>query len=98
MQNKLFVGSLSYNVTDQELSDLFAPFGEIVSAKVITDRDSGQSKGFGFVEFSSAEEAKAAIDAMNGKEVGGRQLTVNIAKPMGERPSRPGGNRPMRRY
>ena len=102
MQNKLFVGSLSYSVTDQELNDMFAEFGTVLSAKVITDRDSGQSKGFGFVEFSNAEEAKKAIDAMAGKEVGGRQLTVNVAKPMGDRPANRGGGsgagRPPRRY
>lgn len=91
MQNKLFVGSLAFTITDQELNDLFSPFGNVTSAKVITERDSGRSKGFGFVEFGSNEEAKAAIDAMNGKEVEGRQLTVNIAKPMNDRPSHGGG-------
>jgi cold-inducible RNA-binding protein len=98
MQNKLFVGSLAYTVTDQELKDLFAPFGNVVSAKVITDRDSGQSKGFGFVEFEGSEEAKAAIAALNGKEVNGRQLTVNVAKPMGDRPNRGGGHTMRSRY
>ncbi len=96
MQNKLFVGSLAFTITDQGLSELFAPFGNVVSAKVITDRDTGNSKGFGFVEFTKNEEAKAAIDAMNGKEVDGRRLTVNVAKPMGDRPSHGGNDRPMR--
>ena len=91
MQNKLFVGSLSYSLTDQELEELFTEFGTVTSAKVITDRDSGQSKGFGFVEMSDEEAAKKAIAALNGKEVGGRRLTVNVAKPMSDRPrnSRP---------
>lgn len=92
MQNKLFVGSLTYSVNDNQLADLFAPFGTIVSAKVITDRDSGQSKGFGFVEYENDDQAKAAIAEMNGKEVDGRRLTVNVAKPMGERPARGNGN------
>lgn len=95
MQNKIFVGSLSYTTTDEQLAELFAAHGTVVSAKVITDRDTGQSKGFGFVEMSSAEEAQTAIKALSGKEVGGRQLTVNIAKPMGDRPA---GNRPRPRY
>ena len=91
MQNKLFVGSLSYSLTDQELEELFTEFGTVTSAKVITDRDSGQSKGFGFVEMGDEEQAKKAIAALNGKEVGGRRLTVNVAKPMSDRPrtSRP---------
>lgn len=95
MQNKLFVGSLAYTVTDKELEELFAQFGTVASAKVITDRDTGQSKGFAFVEMSTQEEAAQAITGLNGKEVGGRQLTVNVAKPMAPRPAQ---GRPMRRY
>ncbi len=92
MQNKLFVGSLSYNVTDEQLAEAFASFGTVVSAKVIMDRDSGRSKGFGFVEFESDEQAKAAIDGMNGREIDGRPVTVNVAKPMTDRPNRGWGN------
>lgn len=88
MQNKLFVGSLAYGVSDQDLTELFQPSGTVVSAKVIMDRDSGQSRGFGFVEMSSEEEAQAAIKALQGKEVSGRQITVNLAKPQAERPQR----------
>jgi cold-inducible RNA-binding protein len=84
--SKLFVGSLSYNVTNDQLADLFKEFGAVESAQVIMNRDTGQSKGFGFVEMSNDDEAKAAIQAMNGKEVDGRRLTVNEARPREERP------------
>jgi RNA recognition motif-containing protein len=77
---KLFVGNLPRSTTDDQLRDLFLPFGTPDSAKVITDRDTGQSKGFGFVEFGNAEEAKKAM-SLNGKDVGGRALTVNEARP-----------------
>lgn len=90
MASKLFVGSLAYSITDEELSQMFAEAGTVVSAKVIIDRDSGQSKGFGFVEMTTDAEAQNAISALNGKDVSGRRLTVNIAKPMPERTSRPG--------
>jgi cold-inducible RNA-binding protein len=93
MSNKLFVGSLGYQVTEDELKGLFAPAGTVSSVKIITDRDSGQSKGFGFVEMSTDEEAQAAIKLMNGKEIAGRQLTVNVARPMAERPDRSNFNR-----
>ena len=96
MQNKLFVGSLAFSVTDEQLSELFAEFGTVVSAKVITDRDSGNSKGFGFVELENNDQAKAAIAALNGKEVNGRQLNVTIAKPMTDRPKSGGSFRPTR--
>ena len=86
---KLYVGNLSYSVTDADLRDLFAPYGEPDSAKVITDRDSGRSKGFGFVEFSDDAQAQAAMSALNGKDHGGRALTVNEARPRPES----GGNR-----
>jgi RNA recognition motif-containing protein len=79
--NKLYVGNLSYNVGDSELEQLLATFGTVSSAKVITDRDTGRSKGFGFVEMGTNEEASAAIAALNGKEIDGRALTVNEAKP-----------------
>lgn len=84
MGKKLYVGNLTYEVTDQELSDLFQPFGSVQSAQVITDRMSGRSKGFGFVEMSSNQEAEAAISALNGKEHNGRALTVNEARPKTE--------------
>jgi cold-inducible RNA-binding protein len=77
---KLYVGNLSYNISDDQLRDLFARFGNPESARVVTDRDSGQSKGFGFVEFRNDEEAKAAM-SLNGTEFGGRKLTVNEARP-----------------
>jgi RNA recognition motif-containing protein len=79
--NKLYVGNLSYNVGDSELEQLFSTFGTVSSAKVITDRDTGRPKGFGFVEMGSTDEANAAIAALNGKEIDGRALTVNEAKP-----------------
>jgi RNA recognition motif-containing protein len=77
---KLYVGNLSYNISDDQLRDLFSRFGNPESARVVTDRDSGQSKGFGFVEFRNDEEAKAAM-SLNGTEFGGRKLTVNEARP-----------------
>lgn len=89
MAAKLYVGNLTYAVTDATLEAMFAPYGTVQSAQVIMDRDTGRSKGFGFVEMGSSQEAQAAIDAMNGKEVEGRKLTVNEARPREER--RPGG-------
>jgi cold-inducible RNA-binding protein len=86
MATKLFVGSLSYSVDDTQLRDFFATVGEVVSANVITDRSSGQSKGFGFVEMSSEKEAAEAIKQLNNKELDGRSITVNEAKPREERP------------
>jgi RNA recognition motif-containing protein len=84
MGRKLYVGNLSYSVRDSDLQDLFADFGTVDSAQVIMDRDTGRSKGFGFVEMSSDEEARQAISALNGKEVEGRNLTVNEARPKEE--------------
>src|SRR5205809_7147490 len=81
MGRKLYVGNLSYNVTDGELAKMFEAHGTVASAQVIMDRDTGRSKGFGFVEMGSDQEAQAAIAAMNGKEVEGRALTVNEARP-----------------
>ena len=81
MAKKLYVGNLSYEVADSDLQNLFTPHGTVQSAQVIMDRDTGRSKGFGFVEMGSDQEAQAAIAALNGKEVGGRALTVNEARP-----------------
>jgi RNA recognition motif-containing protein len=86
MATKLFVGSLSWNVKDDQLKDFFSEAGEVVSAKVITERESGRSRGFGFVEMSSDDEAKAAVDKLNGKELDGRAITVNEARPKEDRP------------
>src|SRR3954451_1768428 len=81
MGKKLYVGNLAYGVTDSELQQMFGAYGTVQSAQVIMDRDTGRSKGFGFVEMSSDAEAQAAIAGLNGKESGGRNLTVNEAKP-----------------
>jgi cold-inducible RNA-binding protein len=88
MNNKLYVGNLSYSVRDDDLQQQFSAFGQVNSAKVMMERDTGRSKGFGFVEMGSAQEAQAAIDGLNGKNMGGRDLTVNIARPMEARPPR----------
>jgi cold-inducible RNA-binding protein len=82
MENKLYVGNLSYSMRDDTLQQQFSSFGHVNSAKVMMDRDSGRSKGFGFVEMGSAEEAQAAIQGLNGKQVDGRAITVNVARPM----------------
>ncbi|MDP4038420.1 MAG: RNA-binding protein [bacterium] len=87
---KLYVGGLAYSVTDKELETLFAEQGKVVSAVVIKDRDSGQSKGFGFVEMAELKEGQNAIKELNGKEVGGRAIIVNQARPQEDR--RPGGS------
>ena len=81
MGKKLYVGNLGYGVTDADLEKMFQPHGAVQSAQVIMDRDTGRSKGFGFVEMGSDQEAQAAIAALNGKEVDGRALTVNEARP-----------------
>lgn len=91
MGKKLYVGNLSYDVNDADLQQLFAQHGNVASAVIIQDRMSGRSKGFGFVEMSTDEEAQAAIAALNGKEYSGRVLTVNEAKPREERPGGGGG-------
>jgi RNA recognition motif-containing protein len=90
---KLYVGNLSYNVSSADLQQLFAPHGDVQSAQVIEDRDSGRSKGFGFVEMGSDEEARTAIAALNGQEHDGRALTVNEAKPRENRGGFGGGSR-----
>ena len=84
MAKNLYVGNLSYGMTDSDLQNLFGPHGTVQSAQVIMDRDTGRSKGFGFVEMGSDQEAQAAIQALNGKEVDGRSLTVNEARPRPE--------------
>lgn len=81
MGSKIYVGGLPYSATEQQLSDLFAAHGSVASARIITDKFTGQSRGFGFVEMSSEAEARAAIAALNGAEMGGRTLTVNEARP-----------------
>src|SRR5258707_3070124 len=91
MGTKLYVGNLSFRTTSDELRDAFAAVGNVESASVIEDRDTGRSRGFAFVEMATAEEAAAAIEQFNGKEVGGRNLTVNEAKPRAERGGRGGG-------
>ena len=89
MAKKLYVGNLSYNTTEDGLRNLFSGFGTVASAKIIFDRESGNSKGFGFIEMSSDDEASAAITGTNGKEFDGRQLRVNEAM---DKPRRSGGN------
>ena len=96
MGKKLYVGNLPYSATDNSLSDAFTACGTVVSSKIITDRDTGRSKGFGFVEMSSESEAQAAIAKLNGADWEGRAMTVNEAKPMAPREGRSfggGGNR-----
>lgn len=91
MAKKLYVGNLSWNTTDDSLRDTFAQAGAVESAMVIKDKMSGRSKGFGFVEMASEEDAQKAIDMFNGKELDGRAVVVNEARPMEERPRRDGG-------
>jgi RNA recognition motif-containing protein len=91
MAKKLYVGSLSYGVTDDQLRDFFAQAGTVESAQVVMDRMSGRSRGFGFVEMATDEEAQRAIETLNGQELDGRALMVNEARPMSDRPQRSGG-------
>jgi RNA recognition motif-containing protein len=91
MGSKLYVGNLSYNTTSSDLEQMFSAHGSVQSAEVISDRDTGRSKGFGFVQMGSDDEAQAAIAAFNGQEVDGRALTVNEAKPREDRPRGGGG-------
>jgi len=91
MEKKLYVGGLSYDTTETSLKDAFSQAGEVVSAAVITDRMSGRSRGFGFVEMATEEAAQKAIETWNGKELDGRTLIVNEAKPVADRPRRSGG-------
>jgi cold-inducible RNA-binding protein len=85
MSNKLFVGNLSFNTTENDLQDTFAPHGTVLEANLLMDRESGRPRGFGFVTMSTPEEAQAAIGALNGTSLDGRALTVNVAKPREER-------------
>ena len=91
MGNKLYVGNLPYSVQDSDLQQSFGQFGAVTSAKVMMDRETGRSKGFGFVEMGSDAEAQAAINGMNGQPLGGRSVVVNEARPMEARPPRSGG-------
>lgn len=98
MGKKLYVGNLSFQMSDESLAEVFAEFGTVESAKIITDRDSGRSKGFGFVEMSSDDEAQRAIEALNGATVENRPLTVNEARPQAPRENRGGGSFRSQRY
>ncbi|EQC49013.1 hypothetical protein M899_0646 [Bacteriovorax sp. BSW11_IV] len=91
MGKKIYVGNLPYTISNDDLASAFADFGNVESAKIITDRDTGRSKGFGFVEMSSDDEAASAIEALNGKDFNGRNLTVNEAKPQAPRDNNRGG-------
>jgi RNA recognition motif-containing protein len=91
MGSKIYVGGLPYSTTEQQLSDLFSVHGAVASARIITDKFTGQSRGFGFVEMTSDSEAQAAITALNGTELGGRTLTVNEARPQEPRSGGGGG-------
>ncbi|HEY6200297.1 MAG TPA: RNA-binding protein [Candidatus Binatia bacterium] len=91
MGNKLYVGGLPYSVTEGRLEEIFAEYGSVTSARVISDKFTGQSRGFGFVEMNSGEEAQKAIDALNGSQLDGRTLVVNEARPQERRPGGGGG-------
>jgi cold-inducible RNA-binding protein len=93
MSSKLFVGNLSFNTTENDLNDAFAAHGTVTETNLMMDRDTGRPRGFGFVTMSTAEEAQKAIEALNGKDVDGRALTVNVAKPREERTGGGGGRR-----
>src|SRR2546428_14153178 len=96
MASKLYIGGLAYSTTSDGLREFFSQSGSVLSATVITDRFSGQSRGFGFVEMATAEEAQSAIAQLNGRELDGRKITVEVSNPQGQRTGgpRPGGNRP----
>ncbi len=98
MSNKLFVGNLSFNTTENDLQDAFAAHGTVLEANLMVDRMSGRPRGFGFVTMSTPEEAQNAIQAMHGKDLDGRALTVNIARPREERPGGGGGGGGRRDY
>ena len=98
MSNKMFVGNLSFNTTENDLQDAFAAHGTVTEVNLMMDRATGRPRGFGFVTMSTAEEAQAAIAALNGKQMDGRDLTVNIAKPREERPAGGGGGGGRREY
>ena len=98
MNSKLFVGNLSFNVTENDLQDAFAAHGTVVETNLMMDRMSGRPRGFGFVTMSNAEEAQKAIEALNGKPLDGRDITVNIARPREDRPPGGGGGGGRREY
>jgi RNA recognition motif-containing protein len=99
MNTKLFVGNLSFNTTENDLHDAFAAHGTVVEANLMVDRVSGRPRGFGFITMGTPEEAQRAIEALNGSSLGGRNITVNIARPKEERPGGGGGGRgPRREY
>ena len=98
MSSKLFVGNLSFDITENDLQDAFAAHGTVVETNLMMDRVTGKPRGFGFVTMSTPEEAQKAIDALNGASLGGRALTVNIARPREERPSGGGGGGGRREY
>ncbi len=98
MSNKMFVGNLSFNTTENDLQDAFAAHGTVTEVNLMMDRETGRPRGFGFVTMSNAEEAQNAIAALNGKQVDGRALTVNVAKPREERPAGGGGGGGRREY
>jgi RNA recognition motif-containing protein len=93
MSNKLFVGNLSFNTTQNDLQDAFAAFGTVLETNLMTDRETGRPRGFGFITMGTAEEAQAAIEGLHGRDVDGRALTVNVAKPREERTGGGGGGR-----
>jgi RNA recognition motif-containing protein len=95
MGSKLYVGNLSYRTTDDELRQAFEPYGQVLSASIVIERDTGRSKGFGFVEMNTEEEAKEAMAKMNGTQMGGRTIKVDLARPREDRPrgDRPRGDR-----
>jgi len=96
MSNKLYVGNLSFDTTENDLQDAFAAHGTVVETNLLMDRETGRPRGFGFITMSSAEEAEKAISALNGSQLGGRALTVNVAKPREERMGGGGGRREYR--
>ena len=96
MSNKLFVGNLSFDTTENDLQDAFAAHGTVMETNLLMDRETGRPRGFGFITMSSAEEAEKAINALNGSQLGGRALTVNVAKPREERTGGGGGRREYR--
>lgn len=91
METRLFVGNLSFKLTENDLLDAFSPHGEVMQVRIILDRETGRPRGFGFVTMASEEDAQKAIDALNGQNIEGRPLTVNIARPREERPGGGGG-------
>ena len=98
MSNKLFVGNLSFDTTENDLQDAFAAHGTVIETNLMMDRTTGRPRGFGFITMNSPEEAQKAIAALNGSQLGGRALTVNIAKPREERPAGGGGGGGRREY